>query len=149
LPITPDAFYEKQFLSVESMTFSTLIQTNKATYRPGEKIKYRVILLDADTRPVNVQDSLTISLIDSSQNVIELLANRSTVNGVYSGGFQTSESDETGTYEIETECKQKVRLTIRSKPSPIISVFRKQKKPLKSAMQKILTSTWPLPRPTL
>jgi CD109 antigen len=92
------------------MTVSTLIETNKATYRPGEKIKYRVIMMDADTRPVNVQDCLSISLIDSSQNVVEFVANQSTVNGVCSGEFQTSESDETGTYEIETECKQKVKL---------------------------------------
>jgi CD109 antigen len=146
LPVTPDSFYEKQFLSVESATFSTLIQTNKVTYRPGEKVKYRVITVDSDTRPVDMPNACTISFIDPSENVVAMSANQSTVNGVCAGEFQIAEDDETGSYEIETECKDKVRLDAKVQTAEAHLSFhsRKRKKPWKSAMPRTTTSRWPL-----
>jgi CD109 antigen len=103
-----NAFYDKKFLYVESTTFSIFIQSNKAIYKPGGQIKYRIMILDAETKPINVDKNLKISIFDATKNKIHQLTGQSTQNGVYLGEFQTSLFDRLGLWEIEAEYKEKV-----------------------------------------
>lgn len=43
-------------LNVESKNFSLFIQTDKAIYKPSESIKFRILVLDFDLKPVELDD---------------------------------------------------------------------------------------------
>jgi len=101
------AFYEKQFLSVETETVSIFIHTNKASYRPGDVCKYRIVVVDSDTRPVAIDSSLTISFYDSSKTLVHKKTKQSAKKGVYSGEYQTPVRGKKGVWEIEAEYKDK------------------------------------------
>jgi CD109 antigen len=100
-------FYEKQFLYVETETFSILIHTNKASYLPGDLVKYRIIIVDSDTRPVVIDSSLTISIYDSSQTMVHKKPKQSAKKGVYSSEYQISARGKKGVWQIEAEYKDK------------------------------------------
>jgi CD109 antigen len=108
LPASADSFYEKQFITLESATFSMHIETNKGSYRPGDVVKYRVLVLDADTRPIVVSASLSVSVLDASKRMIHQVTGKSAEHGVYSSEFQTSADDSKGVWTIEAEFKGKV-----------------------------------------
>jgi MG2 domain len=101
------AFYEKQFLYVEAETFSVFIHTNKASYRPGDMCKYRIIVVDSETRPVAIDSSLTINIYDSSKTVVHKKLKQSAKKGVYSGDYQIPARGKKGIWQIEAEYKDK------------------------------------------
>lgn len=39
---------------------ATFIQTDKATYKPGDLVQFRVLFLDANTRPAKIEQPITI-----------------------------------------------------------------------------------------
>lgn len=43
-------------LNVESKNYSIFIQTDKAIYKPSESIKFRILVLDFDLKPVELDD---------------------------------------------------------------------------------------------
>lgn len=43
-------------LNVESKNYSLFIQTDKAIYKPGESIKFRILVLDFDLKPIELLD---------------------------------------------------------------------------------------------
>lgn len=50
------AFTNEISINLPSKNQSVFIQTDKAMYKPGDKLKFRVIVLDSDTNPVTVND---------------------------------------------------------------------------------------------
>jgi MG2 domain len=104
---TESAFYEKRFLYVEAETFSIFIHTNKASYRPGDLVMYRIIIIDSDTRPVAIDSSLTISVYDSSKTMVHNEPKQSAIKGVYSAEYQIPVRGKSGVWQIEAEYKDK------------------------------------------
>lgn len=43
-------------LNVESKNYSLFIQTDKAIYKPSESIKFRILVLDFDLKPVELEE---------------------------------------------------------------------------------------------
>lgn len=43
-------------LNVESKNYSIFIQTDKAIYKPGETIKFRILALDFDLKPIELEE---------------------------------------------------------------------------------------------
>jgi hypothetical protein len=68
------------------------------------------LILDSETKPINVDKNLTISIFDVTQNKIYQLVGQSAPMGVYSGDFQTSVQDESGIWEIEAQYKETVKI---------------------------------------
>jgi CD109 antigen len=103
------AFYETKFLYVESTKFSIFIQTDKAIYRPGELIKFRIMILDADTKPIMTGSGLKISIFDPTQNMVHQSTTGTDAKyGVYLGEWKTSVDDRTGIWQIEAQFENKV-----------------------------------------
>lgn len=50
------SFMNSTLLNVESKNYSLFISTDKAIYKPGEIIKFRVLVLDFDLKPVELDD---------------------------------------------------------------------------------------------
>jgi MG2 domain len=95
-------------LSVETETYSIFIHTNKASYRPGDMCKYRIVVVDASTRPVAIDSSgVTVSVYDSSKTLVHKKTKQSAKKGVCSGEYQTPVRGKKGVWEIEAEYKDK------------------------------------------
>lgn len=50
-------FKNLTLLNVESKNCSIFIQTDKAIYKPGESIKFRILVLDFNLKPVELDDN--------------------------------------------------------------------------------------------
>ncbi|XP_017476942.1 PREDICTED: CD109 antigen isoform X3 [Rhagoletis zephyria] len=77
------------------------IQTDKATYKPGDLVQFRVLFLDANTRPAKIDKPITILINDGAQNRIKQLKDVKPTKGVYTGEFQLSEQPVLGNWNID------------------------------------------------
>jgi CD109 antigen len=100
-------FHDTRFLYVESKTHSLFIQTNKVLYKPGDVVKYRVLILNAETKPVRVENGLKISISDASQNVIQQIDRQNALQGIFRGEFELSKDEKFGKWNIEAEFMDK------------------------------------------
>lgn len=50
-------FKNLTLLNVESKNCSIFIQTDKAIYKPGESIKFRILVLDFNLKPIDLEDT--------------------------------------------------------------------------------------------
>ncbi|XP_039950330.1 C3 and PZP-like alpha-2-macroglobulin domain-containing protein 8 isoform X5 [Bactrocera tryoni] len=80
---------------------ATFIQTDKATYKPGDLVQFRVLFLDANTRPAKIEQPISILINDGARNRIKQLQNVKLTKGVYTGEFQLSEQPVLGDWNIE------------------------------------------------
>ncbi|XP_018798385.1 PREDICTED: CD109 antigen isoform X2 [Bactrocera latifrons] len=80
---------------------ATFIQTDKATYKPGDLVQFRVLFLDANTRPAKIEQPISILINDGARNRIKQLQDVKLIKGVYTGEFQLSEQPVLGDWNIE------------------------------------------------
>ncbi|XP_017858383.1 PREDICTED: CD109 antigen isoform X2 [Drosophila arizonae] len=79
---------------------SIFIQTDKATYKPSDLVRYRVLFLDENTRPAAIDKPITIAISDGEQNRIKQLTDIQLTKGVFTGELQLSEQPVLGTWSI-------------------------------------------------
>ncbi|XP_055710660.1 thioester-containing protein 1 allele R1-like isoform X3 [Phlebotomus papatasi] len=93
----------KNFTSIAANTksFSGYIQTDKAVYKPGDKVRFRVVLLDANLKPVQVKNKMQIYIMDAKQNRIKQWLDAEPVKGVYSNELQLSDLPVLGDWTIQ------------------------------------------------
>lgn len=64
--LTSIAFKNESWLNVESKNVSIFIQTDKGIYKPGEIIRFRILVLDSELRPVSLtRDAITVHVTAS------------------------------------------------------------------------------------
>ncbi|GAB0100916.1 Alpha-macroglobulin, receptor-binding [Sergentomyia squamirostris] len=101
-------FKNASSISANTKSFSSYIQTDKAVYKPGDTIRYRVLILDANLKPVQPKDKLSIYIEDAKQNRIKQWLDAKPVKGVYSNELQLSDAPVLGDWTIRVEVdKQK------------------------------------------
>lgn len=93
-------FHNETDLALSEKYFSFLTQTDKALYKPGDLVRFRVLVVDKETRAHDLIGSLQVYVNDGDGNQIKLYANQSTKNGVYSNEFQLSESPVMGMWKL-------------------------------------------------
>jgi CD109 antigen len=76
-------------------------------FRRNELVRYRVLVVDAETRPIRVERNLTMSIYDAGQTLVLLKANQSALHGVYRGSFRVGMEDKVGVWTIEANFKGK------------------------------------------
>ncbi|XP_069963587.1 thioester-containing protein 1 allele R1 isoform X5 [Bactrocera oleae] len=84
---------------------ATFIQTDKATYKPGDLVQFRVLFLDANTRPAKIEQPISILINDGARNRIKQFQDVNLTKGVYTGEFQLSEQPVLGDWNIEVVVK--------------------------------------------
>lgn len=67
---TNDDLYQSVIIHTLTKKNSVLIQTDKAMYKPGDVVKYRVLILDSSTKPYDY-NKLTIQILDLYGAVLE------------------------------------------------------------------------------
>lgn len=82
---------------------STFIQTDKALYKPGEKVNIRVIQTNQHLIPVPDDNKINIFIIDPKRNRIKQWLNASLTDGVFTDSFKLNEEQTLGDYVIHVE----------------------------------------------
>ncbi|XP_067624051.1 thioester-containing protein 1 allele R1 isoform X6 [Eurosta solidaginis] len=80
---------------------ATYIQTDKATYKPGDLVQFRVLFLDENTRPATIEKPIAIGINDGAQNRIKQFKDVKLTKGVFTDEFQLSEQPVLGNWNIE------------------------------------------------
>lgn len=79
----PEGENHKIKVSVSKRPVMILIQTDKPVYKPGDTIKFRVLVLDHETRPLKNLKSVKVQLKDNSGILIKEWPFASLENGVF------------------------------------------------------------------
>lgn len=100
--ITASGYDYKQSVDVFTIArrFSAFIQTDKGIYKPNDEVKFRVLVLDAETRPITLE-TIVVKIEDLSGKVVverAQLSNPST--GVYVGSYAISDIALQGDWKI-------------------------------------------------
>jgi CD109 antigen len=89
---------EKKELYFVAKTHSTIIQLDKAVYKPGDKVQFRVLFFDAATKPMVIKENLNIHISDKAENRIKQWTKQSVAQGVFKGELQLSSSPILGSW---------------------------------------------------
>lgn len=98
-------FKNESNLKIESKNVSIFIQTDKAIYKPGEAIKFRVLVLDAELKPATLKSDslLSIHVTDPEKNRIKQWLKVTPTKGVFTSEIQLSELPVQGTWQFEAQ----------------------------------------------
>ncbi|PSN57619.1 hypothetical protein C0J52_00529 [Blattella germanica] len=80
-------------------SYSVFIQTDKAIYKPGHKVQFRAVVLNAHLKPT-VSSSLDVYITDGKGNRVKQWNRALTTKGVFSGELQLSQSPVLGDWNI-------------------------------------------------
>ncbi|XP_051162274.1 thioester-containing protein 1 allele S3 isoform X1 [Leptopilina boulardi] len=80
-------------------SYSVLIQTDRAVYKPGNKVMFRCILLNSGMKPANPKQ-VEIHVMDGKGNRIKQWVRPTLTRGVFGGEIELSESPVLGDWKI-------------------------------------------------
>lgn len=78
------------------------IQTDKSTYKPADKVNFRVLILDEETRPFEASN-VHIYITDGGDNRLKQFDNVKFVKGVHQNELQLSDSPVLGKWKIHVK----------------------------------------------
>lgn len=94
-------FKESKKLRFKCEKPKVYIQTDKAMYKPGDLVQYRIMALDENIRPAKIKERINLCIQDSSCNQIKQINDISLTRGIYRGDFQLSEQPVLGEWAID------------------------------------------------
>lgn len=118
-------------LNIATKKHSVFVQTDKALYKPSDKVQFRVLVLDSQTRPFKT-DKIEIFITDGAQNRIKQFEKVKLVKGIFSNEFQLSDEPVLGswmihvkvdgeesqkTFDVEKYVLPKFEVIIKTKPN--------------------------------
>ncbi|KAJ6219175.1 hypothetical protein RDWZM_004987 [Blomia tropicalis] len=95
-------FETKKELKFNKKYLSTFIQTDKATYKPHDIVKFRAIVVDHNLVP-SIKGPVDIFIKDPIENLIKQWKNQSMHMGVVENELQLSEQPPLGDWSIEVK----------------------------------------------
>lgn len=78
------------------------MQTDKSIYKPGDKVQFRVLVLDSNTRPY-LSSNVLVYVTDGGKNRIKQYENVRLIKGVYQDELQLSDLPVMGTWMIHVK----------------------------------------------
>ncbi|XP_058818752.1 thioester-containing protein 1 allele R1-like [Topomyia yanbarensis] len=84
---------------------SIFIQTDKPVYTPGDVLRFRVIIVDVNTRPVTNLKTISVGLKDTESNSIRQWPFASLYNGVFESAVQLASSPVLGNWTLTVNTK--------------------------------------------
>lgn len=102
-------FKNESELKVQSKNVSIFIQTDKSIYKPGETIKFLVVVLDLALKPVDLGAvPLSIHITDPEKNRIKQWLNVELTKGVFSGDIALSDQPVLGDWAFTASVGEEV-----------------------------------------
>ncbi|XP_013104389.2 thioester-containing protein 1 allele R1 [Stomoxys calcitrans] len=96
-------FTNETRLNFDAHQFTVMVQTDKAIYKPKDIVHYRVLLMDANLKPVINYGRVHITLRDSGDNVIRSYRDVKLTSGVYANDLELSDYPKLGEWSVEVE----------------------------------------------
>ncbi|KAL7015206.1 hypothetical protein ACKWTF_016340 [Chironomus riparius] len=102
--MTGEKFNQTVALHMNLRKHSIFIQTDKGIYKPSDIIKFRVLILDVDTKPFKFDD-IEIFITDDKRNRVKQFEfpKSKFVKGVYKNELQLSDSPVKGNWKINVK----------------------------------------------
>ncbi|CAG2103592.1 unnamed protein product [Medioppia subpectinata] len=100
--IVTDGFRDEVSLQFQPKTVSVFIQTDKAMYKPGQKVQFRALVVTPSLLPVN-NASVDIHIKDGNGNRVKQWTGLTPIRGVVSQELQLSEQPVLGEWAIVVE----------------------------------------------
>lgn len=100
--LTGEAFDRSVDLDLNTKKFSIFVQTDKSIYKPADKVQFRVLVLDANTKPFPA-DNVKVFITDGGQNRVKQYSDVRLVKGVYQDEMQLSDSPVMGNWLIHVK----------------------------------------------
>lgn len=85
------------------------MQLDKPVYKPGDMLRFRVVVVDVDTRPVTNIKTVQVKLTDKDENSIMEWPFGRLYNGVFEASFQLASSPVLGNWTLTVTAGSSVR----------------------------------------
>lgn len=108
-----NSFSFEEFIDLEynPKTMSLFLQTDKPVYKPGDILKFRVVAVDVDTRPVTSIKTVSVALDDSEGNSIRKWPFAQLNKGVFESAVQLSSSPPLGKWKLSVNATAYVNVS--------------------------------------
>lgn len=100
--LTGESFQKSVDLDLNTKKHSVFVQTDKSIYKPGDKVQFRILVLDANTKPFPASE-IKLHITDGGQNRVKQFSNVKLVKGVYQNELQLSDSPVMGNWQIHVK----------------------------------------------
>lgn len=104
-------FNDQVDLVYHNKTESIFVQLDKPLYKPGDMIRFRIIVVDIDLKPVTNTEIVNVTLFDGHNSVLMAWPNSKLNNGIYESSFQLASSPVLGTWNLKTNAGNSEILT--------------------------------------
>jgi len=105
-----EKFLKSRNLQMNSKQYSTFVQTDKSMYKGSDVVKFRVLILDRDTKPY-AASSVEIYITDGDRNRVKQFSKPKFTKGVFQGELQLSDSPVLGEWTIHIKVKSDEEIT--------------------------------------
>ncbi|XP_049293400.1 CD109 antigen-like [Anopheles funestus] len=94
------SFHKEAELMFLSKTISGLIQIDKPVFKPGDKVQFRVIVLDAELKPPARVKTVQVTIRDPQNNVVRKWSSARLYAGVFENNLQIAPTPMFGMWNI-------------------------------------------------
>uniref|UniRef100_A0A182NVA5 TEP1-F n=1 Tax=Anopheles dirus TaxID=7168 RepID=A0A182NVA5_9DIPT len=94
------SYHEEVELDVQQKLLTGLIQIDKPVYKPGEKVKFRIIVLDTDLKPPANLESIQVKIFDPAGTGVGKWDTAKLFSAVFENRFQIAFSPMFGMWNI-------------------------------------------------
>ncbi|XP_073826198.1 thioester-containing protein 1 allele S1-like [Musca autumnalis] len=107
------------------------IQTDKAVFKPGDEVQFRVLILDEHTKPLKISEPIRVEIMDGKGNRVKQFKDIVLIKGVYKNKFQLSQYPVMGDWYIRVYISGKYdyssekRIRVQKYVLPKFSVYIK------------------------
>lgn len=100
-------FRNETRVTYQAKSFSVLVQTDKAIYKPGDTVRFRVLVLDPNTKPLQKVDTIKVHITDGKSNRIKQWNDAKLVKGVFESELALSSAPVLGRWLVNVEVLEK------------------------------------------
>uniref|UniRef100_A0A182YIZ6 TEP1-F n=1 Tax=Anopheles stephensi TaxID=30069 RepID=A0A182YIZ6_ANOST len=97
------SFSEEEDLVFLSKSLSGLIQIDKPVFKPGDKVRFRVIVLDTELKPPASLQAIQVTVRDHQNIVVRKWSSAKLYAGVFEGDLQIASMQSSGAWNITAQ----------------------------------------------